>query len=244
MSRPLATLTRELAGTLSATIHPAPPAAYIYNPLEYARTAHEEYLARYATAPKHVLFLGMNPGPYGMAQTGIPFGEVNAVRNFLHIHTPVGAPPREHPAKPVQGFQCSRSEVSGRRLWALIAQHFGTAENFFRDHYVHNYCPLLFLDNTPRGKNITPEQLPREQRDALATHCDAFLRAIVTHLHARHLVAIGNYAEKRAAAALDGLGITLHKIPHPSPASPSANKNWDATAAAALRTAGLWPRTS
>ncbi|MDR2430191.1 MAG: single-stranded DNA-binding protein [Puniceicoccales bacterium] len=243
MSRPLAALTRELAAILATSIRPVPPAAYIYNPLEYARAAHEEYLARYATAPKRILFLGMNPGPYGMAQTGVPFGEVNAVRDFLHINTPIGAPSRAHPAKPVQGFHCPRSEVSGRRLWALIARHFGTAENFFRDHYVHNHCPLLFLDDTARGKNVTPEQLPREQRAALTTHCDAFLRVLVARLRIRHLVAIGNYAEKRAAAALDGIDITFHKIPHPSPASPSANKNWDATAAAILHNAGLWPRT-
>ena len=34
---------------------------------------------------KRVVFLGMNPGPFGMAQVGVPFGEVAAVRDWLRI---------------------------------------------------------------------------------------------------------------------------------------------------------------
>lgn len=47
----------------------------IYNPLEYAWEPHRNYVTRYCQGPKEVLFLGMNPGPFGMAQTGVPFGE-------------------------------------------------------------------------------------------------------------------------------------------------------------------------
>src|SRR5689334_22585808 len=80
-----------------------PAVCCVYNPLEYAWPAHELYLEKYAAAPKQVLFLGMNPGPFGMAQTGIPFGEVAAVRDWLKIQTPVKKPAREHPKRPVEG---------------------------------------------------------------------------------------------------------------------------------------------
>src|SRR5262245_45932965 len=97
-----------------------PPVAHVYNPLGYARKAHEEYLLRVGAAPKRVMFLGMNPGPFGMTQTGIPFGEVAAVRDWLGIRAVIDAPKIQHPQRPIQGFDCPRSEVSGRRLWGLF----------------------------------------------------------------------------------------------------------------------------
>src|SRR5204862_4949791 len=82
-----------------AVDHPtfAPPVTHVYNPLRYAWRAHELYLRRYGNTPKRVLFLGMNPGPFGMAQTGVPFGQVAAVRDWLGIETKIDHPPNEHP---------------------------------------------------------------------------------------------------------------------------------------------------
>src|SRR4051812_27145124 len=135
-----------------------PAVLYVYNPLRYAWAAHEMYLEKYGAAPKQVLFLGMNPGPFGMAQTGVPFGEVAAVRDWLKIQTPIQKPAREHPKRPVEGFDCPRSEVSGRRLWGLFAQKFSSADKFFREHFVVNYCPLGFFSES--GSNITPDKIP------------------------------------------------------------------------------------
>src|SRR5213596_1725843 len=120
----------------------ATPVTHVYNPLIYAWRAHEMYLRRYGNGRKRVLFLGMNPGPFGMAQTGVPFGEISAVRDWLNIRSPIGKPEREHPRRPVAGFDCERSEVSGQRLWGLFAKRFGTAGKFFTGHIVMNYCPL------------------------------------------------------------------------------------------------------
>src|SRR5437763_969685 len=106
----------------------AAPVTHVYNPLSYALAAHEAYLRKFATSRKSVIFLGMNPGPFGMAQTGVPFGEIAAVSNWLKITAPVGKPLREHPRRPVAGFDCVRSEVSGQRLWGLFAERFGHAE--------------------------------------------------------------------------------------------------------------------
>ncbi|XP_012587752.1 PREDICTED: single-strand selective monofunctional uracil DNA glycosylase [Condylura cristata] len=47
------------------------PVGVTYNPVEYAWAPHHTYVTRYCQGPKEVLFLGMNPGPFGMAQTGV-----------------------------------------------------------------------------------------------------------------------------------------------------------------------------
>ncbi len=123
----------------------ADPVTHVYNPLEYARRAHNAYIRSYGDGLKKVLFLGMNPGPFGMAQTGVPFGDIAYVRDWLGIDEPVGHPAIEHPKRPVQGFDCPRSEVSGSRLWGAIAEHYGTPEKFFKSRFIANYCPLVFI---------------------------------------------------------------------------------------------------
>jgi len=130
---------------------------YIYNPLEYAFETHAIYVRKYCTDTKKILFLGMNPGPWGMSQTGVPFGEISMVRDWLGISGSVGHPLKEHPDRKITGFQCTRSEVSGLRLWGLFRELCGSTENFFRYAYMHNYCPLAFMD--ARARNITPAEL-------------------------------------------------------------------------------------
>ena len=218
------------------------PADYTYHPLDYAWEAHRLYLERHAAAgPRSVLFLGMNPGPFGMAQTGVPFGEVAAVRNWPGIDLPVARPDREHPAKPVLGFACPRSEVSGRRLWGLFRERFVTPEAFFSGHTVHNYCPLLFLEGTKSGRNVTPEELPAESMRPVEAACDRLLRDLARILGVRCVVGVGGYAEARARAALEGLDLRFARVLHPSPASPAANRGWSAAATAELVTQGVWP---
>ena len=106
----------------------ADPVCCVYNPLEYARAPHELYLSRYGGGTKEVLLLGMNPGPFGMAQTGVPFGDVAMVRDWLGIVAAVTKPRDEHPKRPVLGFDCHRSEVSGARLWGWARDRFGTPQ--------------------------------------------------------------------------------------------------------------------
>jgi single-strand selective monofunctional uracil DNA glycosylase len=216
------------------------PVRFVYNPLSYARVAHETYLQRYLHPKQPVLFLGMNPGPFGMAQTGVPFGEVSAVRDWLGIQAPVRRPPVEHPRKPVLGFACPRSEVSGRRLWSLFAAEFGTPQRFFARHFVYNYCPVLFLDGGRSGRNLTPENLPGPCLRELVSLCDRHLRRLIECCGATTAVGIGNFAANRLEVALQGTGIKIGKVLHPSPASPAANRDWQGTARRQLRRLGIW----
>ncbi|MEW6490247.1 MAG: uracil-DNA glycosylase family protein [Thermodesulfobacteriota bacterium] len=201
-----------------------PPVAFVYNPLVYARRPYDLYWDRYGRPPKEVLFLGMNPGPFGMAQTGVPFGEVAAVGGWLGIDAPVARPEREHPARPVEGFACRRSEVSGRRLWGWARERFGAPEAFFRRFFVANYCPLLFLEQG--GRNRTPDKLPTAEAGPLYAACDHALRAAVDYLRPRLVVGVGKFAEDRARAALARTGVAVGRITHPSPANPAANRGW------------------
>ena len=206
----------------------APPVTHVYNPLRYARASHDLYVDRYGCTPKEAVMVGMNPGPWGMAQTGVPFGEIEAVRDWLGIEAPVGKPEDEHPKRPVEGFQCSRSEVSGRRLWGWAEERFGTPKAFFERFFVYNYCPLSFLEDS--GRNRTPDRLKKAEREPLFAACDRALRRTAEALSPRWVVGIGKFAEERARAALDGAidkgDLEIGRILHPSPASPAANRGW------------------
>jgi single-strand selective monofunctional uracil DNA glycosylase len=218
----------------------AAPVTHVYNPLRYAWHAHELYLRRYANPPKRVLFLGMNPGPFGMAQTGVPFGQVAAVRDWLGITEKVDRPPHEHPKRPVAGFDCQRSEVSGERLWGLFAKRFGAPEKFFRDHLVVNYCPLAFLEES--GRNRTPDKLPPREREALFAVCDAHLRESIRILKPEWVIGVGEFAVQRAREVVGSHSPPprLGRILHPSPACPASNKDWAGAVTAQLRELGVW----
>jgi single-strand selective monofunctional uracil DNA glycosylase len=215
-----------------------PPVMHVYNPLDYAQAAHEEYLCRFGNSRKRIVFLGMNPGPFGMAQVGVPFGEVAAVRDWMGINVPVGKPKSEHPKRPVEGFACPRSEVSGRRLWGLFAERFGAAEKFFAEHFAVNYCPLAFLSET--GSNLTPDKLPAAEQAKLFAACDAHLRRVLEILQPEWLIGVGAFARDRGEELCAELNLKLGQILHPSPASPAANRGWSEAATKQLVALGVW----
>jgi len=217
------------------------PVTHVYNPLRYAWNAHQAYLHRAALKKgTGVIFLGMNPGPWGMAQTGVPFGEIAAVRDWLGIDVPVGQPEQEHPKRPVLGFDCDRSEVSGRRLWGLFRDRFKTPTTFFQQHFVTNYCPLVFMESSAR--NRTPDKLPAEERERLDQVCDRHLQSVLKVTQPKWAVGVGAYAEKCLLRVLQSgcCEAKVTRILHPSPASPAANRDWAGKATEQLREAGVW----
>jgi single-strand selective monofunctional uracil DNA glycosylase len=232
----LVAISRELSAKVE-TLSFGPPVTHVYNPLSYANKPHEAYLRRYGAGPKEVVLVGMNPGPFGMAQTGVPFGDVALVRDWMQISGPVERPDPEHPKRRIEGFACGRSEVSGSRLWGWARDRFTTPEQFFARFFVVNYCPLAFIE--PPVKNRTPDKLPVHEREPLFELCDEALRATVAELRPRHVVGVGAFAERRARAALSDQGIPIGVILHPSPASPRANRGWVPEAEKELRAIGI-----
>ena len=216
------------------------PVSHTYNPLEYAWEAHCQYLDRFGGGPKQVLFLGMNPGPYGMAQTGVPFGEIAHVRDWLGITGTVAKPVVEHPKRPVTGFDCTRSEVSGRRLWGLFAEHTPRAADFFALHFVANYCPLVWMKDT--GANLTPDKIPAAALAPVEEHCLAHLKTIIEILKPQYLIGVGAYAEGKLVKTAQKIGSNAQvgRILHPSPASPAANRDFAGTAKRQLKELGIW----
>jgi single-strand selective monofunctional uracil DNA glycosylase len=237
---------RELSRSLAKLTFPA-PVAHVYDPHQYAWAPYEAYVRRFGAGRKRVVLLGMNPGPFGMMQTGVPFGEIAAVRDWMGIRARVDRPPREHPRRPIDGFECKRSEVSGRRLWGWAALRFGAAEAFFADWFVLNYCPLALLEAS--GRNFTPDKLPAPLLREVYAACDRQLAAALGALAPAWAIGIGGFAERRIRAVLEGnlvdsagaRAIRAGQILHPSPASPAANRGWVEAAEAQLAALGVSP---
>jgi len=195
----------------------------IYNPLEYAWAPFSEYVRTCLTPSSKNLLLGMNPGPFGMAQSGVPFGDTVLVSEFIDINMPVSKPKKEHPKRPIDGFECKRREVSGTRLWGWARESFKNKDNFFKDYFVWNYCPLVFMEES--GANKTPDKLSPVEREEIFSYCDKALSSLIDLGEFRTLIGVGKFARKR----LERLASSEHivgDILHPSPASPKANKDW------------------
>jgi single-strand selective monofunctional uracil DNA glycosylase len=164
---------------------------------------------------------------------------VAAVRDWLGISAAVGSPQSPHPKRPVSGFACARSEVSGQRLWGLFAKQFGDAADFFAGHFVANYCPLAFCD--AGGANLTPDKLSASDTAPLFAACNAHLRRMIKTLQPRFVIGVGDFAEKRLREVAGDLDVSIGRVLHPSPASPAANRDWAGQATAQLRALGVWP---
>ena len=232
----MATITDDLVSRLHA-MNFSDPVSHVYNPLIYARIGYDQYVYRYGNTRKRVLFVGMNPGPFGMAQTGVPFGDVEMVKQWMGIDETVGQPDTIHPKRPVDGFACRRREVSGRRLWEWARQRFGPADAFFSHCLVLNYCPLVFMEVS--GRNRTPNRLPAVERRALFQICDRALRRTVANYQPEWVVGVGGFAAQRSAEALAGINVPVGRILHPSPANPRANRGWSVAVEQELAALGI-----
>lgn len=229
-------ITDELSAELG-TMRFGSPVDVVYQPLQYARPLWAEYVRRFGQAKGRVLLLGINPGPWGMAQTGIPFGEVAAVRQWLGINHPITAPHQQHPRVPIEGLQCYRNEISGQRLWGWARARFVYPEAFFARFFVFNYCPLCFLESS--GRNRTPDKLPKAERLPLEQSCDRALRAAIGVLQPSLVVGVGVYAHERATTALRETELPIGRILHPSPANPLASRDWAGQIEAQLTALGV-----
>ena len=194
---------------------------WIYNPLEYAWAPHEEWIRRFAGNGDQTLLVGMNPG-HGMGNTGVPFGCPEQVRDFLKIRDlEVHHPSPAHPKRVVHGLKCPKPEVSGRRIWSFLATHYDSPEAVSEDIYIVNHCPLWMFNQA--GQNITPDKLTGAAARQLKKICDQHLRTVVSEMGITRVIGVGRYAQRQAAELFDYIEVDW--VPHPSPASPFANRN-------------------
>jgi single-strand selective monofunctional uracil DNA glycosylase len=165
---------------------------------------------------------------------------VAAVRDWMGIEAPIGKPEPEHPKRLIEGFECKRSEVSGRRLWGLFAERFENAGDFFKDHFVLNYCPLVWMSAS--GANLTPDKLPAAEMAPVEAACQKHLQEVIALLKPSWLVGVGGFAEERLKRAAEAVGsdATVGRVLHPSPASPAANRGWAEAAERQLIALGVW----
>ncbi|MBK5201397.1 MAG: single-stranded DNA-binding protein [Spirochaetaceae bacterium] len=236
VNKKIITRTKKLSRDLEKTRSMIPDSLFVYNPLTYALDMHLAYIEKYAIENTKILFLGMNPGPFGMTQNGIPFGEKSFVKDYFHFDYEIQKPKHEHPSRPIQGLDCSRSEVSGKRFWSLMRDHYGNSNSLMGQVYVANYCPLVFLEKTKTAKNVTPDKLPLDVRIIISEICDEYLWDTQKILKCQNLIGIGKYAEKK----LKNETYPYSSILHPSPASPLANKGWSERASAKLEELNIW----
>ncbi|XP_065566031.1 single-strand selective monofunctional uracil DNA glycosylase-like isoform X1 [Artemia franciscana] len=220
------TIEKELAGSLLGLNYSDSGVTHIYNPVDYARVPHEIFVTKFCKETISTLLIGMNPGPWGMVQTGVPFGEVSIVRDWLNIIGEVIKPANEHPKRPILGFQCHRSEISGKRFWAFLRDLSGTPERLFETLFMYNYCPLSFMKIS--GKNVTPPELKLTERKILLSLCDAALLEVIKVLRPKSLLCVGNFVFKQVSGVVKkaNLDVKVGLLMHPSPINPRANKNW------------------
>ncbi len=95
----------------------------------------------------------------------------------------------------------------------------------------------MFLEAS--GRNRTPDRLPKAERRRLVEVCDDALRSTVESVRPSHVVGVGRFAEDRARDALADLPVRIGRILHPSPASPAANRGWQAQAECDFRQLGI-----
>ena len=218
---------RALSSSLDALVPESP--VLTYNVLSYAWDNHEAYLRMALGKGAGTVMLGMNPGPYGMAQTGVPFGAVSFVRTYLGIDGKVGHPANESPLRPIVGMDIRRDEASGKAVWTM-ASHYGSRDEFLSRCTVLNYCPLLFLDE--KGRNFTPDCLQRDFRSKIEDLCTASLSSILAILSPSSVIALGRFAEGKAKACTSA---SVYYFPHPSPLNPSSYSFWKEKALEELR---------
>ncbi|KAF7265189.1 hypothetical protein GWI33_021382 [Rhynchophorus ferrugineus] len=164
---------------------------YVYDPTDYASEPSEKYI-EYCQDTKEVLFVDMNPGPFGMCQTGVPFGDTEWVKNWLGIEGKIDKPLPECSARPVDGFKCTKKEQSGHRFWSLFSDLCHKPEKFFWHAFLYNYCPLAFMDSN--GRNITPSGTKKKE---LVFYCDQYFMKTIDVLQPQIIIGIGRYTEKR-----------------------------------------------
>ncbi len=228
----------------------------IWNPGLYGETWHARFRRLYRPGQHPLVVFGLNPGPYGMAQTGIPFTDIRRLVSALpdlaaelrgrgeRVEPPGLAPPGLRP-------YLSRSfESSAVRVYRFLKKGWGGAERGWTEVVVANPCTLLFIDPA-EGKNRTPADLARAARlrgsgrDQVRELVESFgrirIRCAVESIEAlspRGAILLGKDVQAALGPALRRILGEARVIPweHPARAVP---ESWASGLLSALRRRGL-----
>lgn len=211
---------------------------FIYNPLEYCLDPFIQYLEK-GGEKRDIVFLGMNPGPFGMMQNGIPFGASNFVNNYLNIEKDFDKQKieKEHPKYKIIGKNIERQEISGTKLWGLIQSFYPDSNTFLENQIVLNYLQLAILDKE-KGKNITPDKLNKDVRTKIENICDNQLREILDILESKVLIGVGKYSYDSLLRVKKNEKVI--KINHPSPLNARYFKTWTEDTKKLLIDENIW----
>jgi Uracil DNA glycosylase superfamily. len=207
------------------------------NVFSYAIDPFLEYLEKAERGSVRTLYLGMNPGPYGMYRTGIPFCDFVTKREFLKITASVDETFIDVDAVRGEKPDEKRREVSGMRLWGLFESVYHSPERFFSSSLVLSYSPLIFFRSEGRRANIALSDVKSLDRKRIEKVSDEFLKRYIKELKCDTLVGIGDYAHRALVRCSDGE--RLLKIAHPSPANPAANGDWAGRTYCYLKSEGV-----
>ena len=204
----------------------------VWNPPLYTEEIYRRFLQRYPPKPSPILLLGLNPGPHGMAQTGIPFTDCRTASQLLDISLPIpGKAPTDlaRRLKKPTGRWRSTYERSSLGIYRFLRLGWNNSlEDAFARVYFANPCPLLFL--TAEGKNVTPADPILKRLPEIADLRREAVRRSGALLAPSSVVCLGSDAFSvmgKAASELVGPE-NVHAYPHPARAIPIA---W---------AAGLW----
>jgi single-strand selective monofunctional uracil DNA glycosylase len=223
----------------------------VLNPGRYGERWHARFRRAYPMSPRPLLVFGLNPGPYGMAQTGVPFTDLKRLesalpglwKDLVASGEPVTRPGL---APPSLARHLTRTfESSSVRVYRFLERAYGRPELALREVVFVNPCPLLFID-PETGANRTPADLPRALRARKAAelvHAFEELRRAtvleaVAELEPRGAILLGRDVAAAVGEALRAaLGArSVVEWEHPARAVP---ETWSRGLADELRKRGL-----
>ena len=184
--------------------------------------------------------LGMNPGPFGMAQTGVPFGDVAMVRDFVGITGRVGKAAARASAAAGDGLRLPPLGGERHAVLGLGARPFRDARSG-SSTAPSSRTGARSCSWRSRARNRPPDKLRAGERAQLFAACDDALVADRGGARGRRSSSASAASPSSARETALGGDVEIGRILHPSPASPAANANWAGLVDAELRALGFEP---
>ena len=205
----------------------------VWNPQLYGLPLYRRFATEHLpTSRGAIVALGLNPGKYGMSQTGIPFTDVTrAARVGIAIEPPGLAPASLRPF--LKSYRVERSSAS---VYNLLDALWGGPAEGWRRLWAVAPCGLLFLE--PDGTNVTPADARLARRDDVRELRLRVIRESVEAARPRGVLLLGQDVARVAADALGDVETLV--VDHPVARGPGRRGPawWAGVVAQAVRARG------